>query len=84
MLRLTPLRETESVQEVLKEERVDLLMMMIGAKFPLSAELNKGLRIDLATLPMDTLQILFPQILQIDSLEQLEQWIGDHLPVKQP
>lgn len=80
MLRLTPLRETESVQEVLKEERVDLLMMMIGNKFSLSDALNQALRADLSTLPMSALQMLFPQMLHINSLEQLEQWIADRLP----
>lgn len=78
MLRLTPLRETESVQEVLKEERVALLMMMIGDKFTLSDELSKGLHTDLNILTMDTLQTLFTQIRHIDSLEQLERWIADH------
>ena len=46
MWRLTPLREAESVQEMLKEESVALLMMMLEDKFALSDELNKGLRAD--------------------------------------
>jgi predicted transposase YdaD len=82
MLRLTPLRETESVQEVLKEERVDLLMIMIDNKFSLSDALNQALRADLSTLPMDALQMLFPQMLHINSLEQLEQWIADLQPMQ--
>ena len=39
MLRLTPLRETESVQEVLKEDRVDMLTAQIQDKFKLSDKL---------------------------------------------
>ena len=38
-LRLTPLRETESVQEVLKEDRVDMLTAQIQDKFKLSDKL---------------------------------------------
>lgn len=81
MLRLTPLEETASFQEAMKEKQVDLLMLMINDKFSLSDELNKGFRADLETSTMDTLQTLFTQILHIDSLEQLEQWIADHQPL---
>ena len=77
MLRLTPLEETASFQEVLKEKQVHLLMLMINDKFSLSDELNKGLRTDLEALTMDPLQALFTQILHVDSLEQLERWIAD-------
>ena len=83
MIRLTPLHETASFQELLKEERVTLLLLLIESKFTLSDVARKGLCTDLANLSMDTLQILFPQILHIDSLVQLEQWVADHLPVKQ-
>lgn len=78
MIRLTPLHETASFQELLKEERVNLLLLLIESKFALSDALREGLRVDLANLPMGALQMLFPQMLHIDSLTQLEQWIVDH------
>jgi hypothetical protein len=83
MIRLTPLRETASFQELLKEERVTLLLLLIESKFTFLDTVREGLRADLANLPMDALPMLFPQMLHIDSLEQLEQWIADRLPVKQ-
>lgn len=83
MLRLTPLRETASVQEVLKEDRVDMLMRQIQTKFLLSAELRQALSTDLFELDMEALKTLIEQILRINSLEELEQWIAEHQPVKQ-
>jgi predicted transposase YdaD len=82
MLRLTPLEETASFQEAMKEKQVHLLMLMINDKFSLSDELNKALRTDVETLTMDPLQALFTQLLHIDSLEQLERWIADHQPAQ--
>lgn len=79
MIRLTPLRKTASFQELLKEERVNLLLLLIESKFTLSNAVRTGLRADLANLPMDTLPMLFPRMLHIDSLAQLEQWVADHL-----
>lgn len=83
MLHLTPLRETASVQEVLKEDRVDMLMRQIQTKFSLSAELRQALSTDLFQLDMEALKTLIEQILRINSVEELEQWIAEHQPVKQ-
>jgi hypothetical protein len=63
---------------LLKEERVNLLLLLIESKFTFPDAMRKGLRADLANLPMNTLPMLFPQMLHIDSLTQLEQWIVDH------
>lgn len=82
MIRLTPLRETASFQEVLKEDRIVLLMLLIGSKFSLSDELGKALQNELESLTMDPLQTLFTQILHIDSLEQLERWIAEHQSIE--
>ena len=79
MIRLTPLRKTASFQELLKEERVNLLLLLIESKFTLSDAMRTELRTDLANLPTDTLPMLFPRMLHIDSLAQLEQWVADHL-----
>lgn len=80
MLRLTPFRETTSVQEVLKEDRVELLSSHIQVKFDLSPELMESLMNDLQKLDLVTLKILVKQILRIDTFEQLELWIADHTP----
>lgn len=82
MLRLTPLRETESVQEVLKEDRTEMLLRLLKKKFIVSATEELGLTSALMELNMDTLEVLFEQLLQIDSLEQLERWIAEHQPVE--
>ena len=81
MLRLTPLRETASVQEVLKEDRVDMLTAQIQDTFKLSDKLVTTVRTDLEKLNADTLYLLIRQILHLDTLEALEQWIADHQPV---
>lgn len=82
MIRLTPLAETASGQELLKEERVQFLLLPIESKFTLSDIVRKGLPTSLVNLSIDVLQTLFPQMLHIDSLEQLEQWTADELPVQ--
>lgn len=83
MLRLTPLRETASVQEVLKEDRVDMLTAQIQDKFKLSDKLVTTVRTDLEKLNADTLYLLIRQILHLDTLEALEQWLADHQPIQQ-
>ncbi len=83
MLHLTPLRETASVQEVLKEDRVDMLMRQIQTKFSLSAELRQALTTDLFQLDMEALKTLIEQILRINSVEELERWIAEHQPAIQ-
>lgn len=80
MLRLTPLRETASVQEVLKEDRVELLASQIQVKFNLAPEMLEPITADLKKLDLATLEVLFKQIFRLDTFEQLEYWIADHLP----
>lgn len=79
MLRLTPLRETISGQELLKEDRVDMLARQIQRKFVLAPDLLNATIVDLNQLELDSLRTLIGEILFIDTLEQLEQWITDHL-----
>jgi predicted transposase YdaD len=83
MLRLTPLRETASVQEVLKEDRVDMLTAQIQDKFKLSDKLVTTVRTDLEKLNADMLYLLIRQILHLDTLEALEQWIAEQSPMIQ-
>ena len=83
MLRLTPLEETISGQELIKNERVKTLARLIARKFSLSAELTETIQLELDGLDLDTLQNLLDQVLDIDTFEQLEQWIADRLPKQQ-
>lgn len=83
MLRLTPFRETEGVKEVLKEEHAYLLADQAQAKFDLSNEARETLRLELFKLDDSSLRALNRQMLRIDTLEQLEIWITDHLPADQ-
>ena len=83
MLHLTPLRETASVQEVLKEDRVDMLATQIQDKFKLSSKLIEALCADLEKLNLEDLKLLIRQILHFTSFEELEQWIAEHLPAGQ-
>ena len=80
MLRLTPLAETTSGQQLLKRDRVATLAELIQAKFELSPELTEATRAELEKLELTTLKVLFRQILRISTFEQLELWISDHLP----
>ncbi len=83
MLRLTPLRETESVQEVLKEEWLDVLLPMIRRKFALSEKVQAALLHDLQTLDADQLKALVSNFWEITSVEGLERWIAGQLPTVQ-
>ena len=80
MIRLTPLRETASFQEAIKEDRTDMLLRLLQTKFAMSSEVKGAIVFDLVQLDMDMLETLFEHILQIESLEQLERWIADHQP----
>ena len=80
MLRLTPFRETASVQEVLKEDRIETLLNQIDVKFGISSERATAVAADLAQLDLTILKALIRQLLRLDTFEQLELWIADHLP----
>jgi predicted transposase YdaD len=83
MLRLTPLRETISGQELLKEDRVEMLTRQIQRKFDLTPELFAATVAELNQLALDNLRALIDAILFIDTFEQLEHWIAAHLPTEQ-
>ena len=80
MLRLTPLRETASVQEVLKEDRIETLLSMIEVKFNTPPEKAEAIATNLALLDMNVLKALIRQLMRLETLDQLEFWIDDHLP----
>jgi len=82
MLRLTPLRETTSVQEVLQEEHVTILTRLIQKKFTLAPEMSAAINAKLQQLDLPTLRTLLDLIFDLASVEQLESWIGSKLPQK--
>ena len=79
MLRLTPLRETISGQELLKEDRIEILLNQIEVKFDISSEVAERLEANLTQLDTNTLKVLLRQLLRLDTFEQLQLWIADHL-----
>ncbi len=80
MIRLTPLEETISGQELIKHEPVKTLTRLVTRKFSLSPELTVSTQLELNKLDLETLQHLLDQVLDIDAVEQLEQWIAAHQP----
>lgn len=80
MLRLTPFRETASVQQVLKEDRIETLLNMIEVKFDTTPEKGETIAANLVQLDLNTLKALIRQLMRLETLEQLEYWIADHLP----
>jgi hypothetical protein len=79
MLRLTPLAETTSVQELLKEDRVETMCELIQEKLSLSDDFMAAFQEELQKLDMGSLKALRRQILHINTLEQFEQWITGRL-----
>lgn len=80
MLRLTPLEETISGKELIKNERVAILTEQIQDKFALPNKLSETVRADLEKLNLEDLKLLIRQILHFDTFEALEQWIAKRLP----
>lgn len=80
MLRLTPFHETESFKEAMKNERIDIALNMIEVKFGVSPEKLATLAANLALLDLNTLKALIKQLMRLETLEQLDYWIDDHLP----
>lgn len=80
MLRLTPFREIASVQQVLKEDRIELLLNQIEVKFNISPEQAETIAVNLALLDMNALKALIRQLLRLETFGQLQFWIDDHLP----
>jgi predicted transposase/invertase (TIGR01784 family) len=80
MLRLTPLEETISGQELIKNAHVDILAALIQDRFGLSEALSETVRADLDKLDGQALTTLVRQILHFDTFEELETWIADRLP----
>lgn len=83
MLRLTPLAETTSGQELIKEERTRILAELIQVKFNALPEVVATIHNELQQLSLDNLKLLTSRLLLIPTIEQLEVWISEHLPQDQ-
>lgn len=81
MLRLTPLAETISGQELLKDDRIETLVRLIQRKFVISAEMREVVTSDLQKLEPPVLRTLLDQIFEFDTFEELEHRIGEQLAV---
>ncbi len=84
MLNLVPLRELPSgqelIQEVLQEDRVDLLIRQIKQKFHLAEKSLNQVMTRLRQLTLKDLELLFGEILKFKSLKQLNAWLDSRLP----
>ena len=82
MLRLTPLEETISGQELIKNAHVAILTTLVQDKFNLSSTLIESVRADLDKLDAEALANLVRQLLHFDSFEALEAWIAARQPAR--
>ncbi len=84
MLELTPLEETISGREILHDDRVKMLAQQVNVKFSLSPEDKALVLADLENLDLDDLESLFTEVLKIETVEELQVWIQQHLPEDKP
>jgi predicted transposase/invertase (TIGR01784 family) len=81
MLQLTPLKEMESVREVIHEDRVDLLTKFIRRKFHFAESTIEKLTVRLQQLPLQDLETLFVEdIFDMKTLKELNAWLDERLP----
>lgn len=78
MIRLIPLAETISGQELIKVTRITILATQIQEKFLLSDPLVETVRADLDKVDAETLALLVRQILHLDTFEEVEHWVAAH------
>jgi predicted transposase YdaD len=83
MLNLLPLRELPSGQELIMEERVEMLQEIILAKFKSSQKTVTQLHNRLQQLSLQDLRALFKEIMHMRRLKQLNAWIDQRLAAQQ-
>ena len=84
MLRLRPLSETISGQELLKEDRIETLLRQIERKFAPPAETLDVVKADLQKLAPPMLRTLLDQVFEFTTLEDLERRIAEQLAIELP
>jgi hypothetical protein len=72
--------ETTSGQELLQDDRVEMLTKQIKHKFSFSESAMEKLDIRLRQLSLEDLEALFEAILDIDTPQDLNAWIDERLP----
>jgi len=83
MLNLLPLRELPSGQELLQEDRVEMLTKQIKQKFHFAERTINQVMLRLRQLTLKDLEQLFGEILKFKSLKQLNAWIDQRLAAQQ-
>jgi len=86
MLNLVPLRELPSgqelIQEVLQEDRVDLLIRLMKRKFHFAEKTLNQVMTRLRQLTLKDLEQLFEAIFDFKNLKQLNAWIDQRLAIQ--
>jgi predicted transposase YdaD len=80
MLNLTPLKETTSVQEILHENNVEMLIKQIRHKFHFAESTLTRLDARLRQLSLKDLETLFEDILDMQTLREINIWLDARLP----
>jgi hypothetical protein len=65
---------------VIHEDRIEMLMQQIEAKFKFSERTMEKLTLNLRKLALKDLEALFRNILSMKSLKELNAWIAERLP----
>jgi predicted transposase YdaD len=79
MLRLTPLKETESFREGIQEDRIEMLTKLIRHKFHFAESTLEKLTARLRQLTLPDLEALFEVILDMRTLRDLNAWLDERL-----
>ncbi len=78
MLRLIPLEETIDGKELIQNDRVRILARQIKSRFFPTPEIMEVITADLSHLSLDSLELLFEDIFDIENLTELQTWINNH------
>jgi predicted transposase YdaD len=79
MLKLTPFKETRSVQKVLYEDRMQLLTTQVKRKFRFADSTVNRLALRLQKLTLEDLKTLFGDIIEMNRLQEINAWIDERL-----
>lgn len=80
MIRLTPFAETISGRELIRNERLSILMQQIRHKFKPSHELVENISDEVKRLDAADLKELILQMFDINTIEELKTLIATHTP----
>lgn len=78
MLRLIPLEETIDGKELIQNQNLKLITRQIKSRFFPTPEIMEVITADLSQLSLESLELLFEDIFDIDNLTELETWINNH------